>query len=69
MNSTNALNFLMGLGIGAVAVVLYAPRSGSKTRDFLRNKSAEGVNYVRRSTSDAIHLARRKAEGITKIAA
>ncbi len=39
--------FLAGLGLGALAGVLYAPRSGSETREQLRAKAEEGREYMR----------------------
>src|SRR6202007_1790571 len=39
--------FLAGLGLGAVVGVLYAPRSGSETREALRARAEEGRDYVR----------------------
>ena len=39
--------FLAGLGLGALAGVLYAPRSGSETREVLRARAEEGREYVR----------------------
>ena len=39
--------FLAGVGIGAVVGVLYAPRSGSETREALRSKAEEGRDYLR----------------------
>jgi gas vesicle protein len=39
--------FLAGLGLGAAVGILYAPRSGSETRDVLRNRAEEGRDYVR----------------------
>ena len=38
--------FLAGLGLGAVVGVLYAPRSGSATRDALRARAEEGRDYL-----------------------
>ncbi len=38
--------FLAGLGIGAVAGVLYAPRSGKETRDAIMEHAEEGRDYV-----------------------
>jgi gas vesicle protein len=45
--------FLAGLGVGALAGVLYAPRSGSETRDALRTKAEEGRDYVKTRARDA----------------
>jgi gas vesicle protein len=39
--------FLAGLGVGAVVGVLYAPRSGSETRQVIRDKAEEGREFVR----------------------
>jgi gas vesicle protein len=45
--------FLAGLGLGALAGVLYAPRSGSETRDVLLSKAEEGREYVRSRAREA----------------
>lgn len=45
--------FLAGLGLGAVVGVLYAPRSGSETREALRARAEEGREYVRTRARDA----------------
>jgi gas vesicle protein len=47
-NGSNSFGwFLAGLGLGALVEVLYAPRSGSETRDVLRARAEEGRDYVR----------------------
>jgi gas vesicle protein len=45
--------FLAGIGIGAAVGVLYAPRSGSETREVLRSKADEGREYVRERANKA----------------
>jgi gas vesicle protein len=45
--------FLAGLGVGALAGVLYAPRSGSETREALRARAEEGRDYVKSRARDA----------------
>ena len=45
--------FLAGLGIGAAVGVLYAPRSGSETREALRARAEEGREYVRSKAREA----------------
>jgi gas vesicle protein len=45
--------FLAGLGLGAVVGVLYAPRSGSETRDVLRARAEEGRDYMRSRAREA----------------
>ena len=39
--------FLAGLGIGAAAGILYAPRAGSETREALRAQAEEGAEQAR----------------------
>ena len=45
--------FLAGVGLGAVVGVLYAPRSGSETREVLRARAEEGRDYVRSRAREA----------------
>jgi gas vesicle protein len=45
--------FLAGLGLGALAGVLYAPRSGSETREALRARAEEGRDYMRSRAREA----------------
>jgi gas vesicle protein len=46
-NSNSFIWFLAGLGIGGLAGVLYAPRSGDETRQALRTKAEDGREFVR----------------------
>ena len=52
-HGSSFLWFLAGLGIGAVAGILYAPRAGSETREALRAKAEEGRDYVRTRAKEA----------------
>ncbi len=40
--------FFLGLGLGVAVGVLFAPKSGSETREFIRDKAGEGVGYVKK---------------------
>src|ERR1700730_10294571 len=53
--------FFLGLGLGVAAGLLFAPKSGSETRDLILTKADESKEYLRRrgeelrdSASDAI---------------
>jgi gas vesicle protein len=52
-DSNSFVWFLAGLGLGALAGVLYAPHSGSETREVLRARAEEGRDYVRNRARDA----------------
>jgi gas vesicle protein len=44
--------FLVGLGVGALVGVLFAPKSGEDTRDFLTKKADEGKDYAQRKARE-----------------
>jgi gas vesicle protein len=74
MNSSNTFYFLMGLGIGAVAGILYAPKSGYEARDFLKSKSSADTSLARQCgkskfglSFDALESLRRKASTATSL--
>lgn len=61
-NGSSVIWFLAGLGVGALAGVLYAPRSGSETRqaildaaddsrDFMKNRGQQTREQVTKLTS------------------
>jgi gas vesicle protein len=52
-NGNSFLWFLAGLGIGALAGVLYAPRSGRETREALMERAEEGREYLANRTRQA----------------
>ncbi|MGC1374327.1 MAG: YtxH domain-containing protein [Candidatus Sulfotelmatobacter sp.] len=45
--------FLAGLGVGALVGVLYAPLSGTETREALRSKAEEGREFVKERARQA----------------
>jgi gas vesicle protein len=45
--------FLAGLGLGGLVGVLYAPRSGSETREELRTRAEQGRDYMRTRAREA----------------
>jgi gas vesicle protein len=44
--------FLVGLGIGALVGVLFAPKSGEETRDLLSKRADEGKDYAQRKARE-----------------
>ncbi len=52
--------FLAGLGIGAVVLLLFAPKSGEETRKYIADKAGEGRDYVAARGREL----RKQAEGL-----
>ena len=44
--------FLVGLGVGALVGILFAPKSGEETRDLLSKKADEGRDYAQRKARE-----------------
>jgi len=44
--------FFLGLGLGVAAGLLFAPKTGSDTRELLRSKADEGKDYLKRRSSE-----------------
>ena len=44
--------FAFGLGLGLAVGVLFAPKSGEETREYIRVKADEGRDYLRRRGED-----------------
>jgi gas vesicle protein len=44
--------FLVGMGIGALVGVLFAPKSGDETREYLSKKADEGKEYAQRKARE-----------------
>ena len=60
---TNFGFFLAGLGLGAIVALLFAPRSGKETREYIAGKAEEGRDYVKTKTED---LCRQAEEAVEK---
>ena len=58
MNKDHAIGFgiglLTGAVIGGVLALLYAPKSGKETRQFIKDKAIDVVDAAKEKTSDII---------------
>ena len=45
--------FFLGLGLGVALGVLFAPKSGEETREFIKDKQRRPVNSFRRRPTKA----------------
>jgi gas vesicle protein len=44
--------FLVGLGVGALVGVLFAPKSGEETRDFLAKRADDGREFAQKKVRE-----------------
>jgi len=44
--------FLVGLGVGALVGILFAPKSGEETREYLSQKADEGRDFAQRKAKE-----------------
>jgi gas vesicle protein len=44
--------FLVGVGIGALLGVLFAPKSGEETREYLAKRADEGKDYAQKKARE-----------------
>lgn len=44
--------FLVGMGIGALIGVLFAPKSGEETREYLSSRAEEGREYAQKKARE-----------------
>jgi gas vesicle protein len=44
--------FVVGLGIGALIGILFAPKSGEETREYLSGKADEGKEYAQKKARE-----------------
>jgi gas vesicle protein len=54
--------FLVGMGLGAIAGLLFAPRSGEETRKYLRERSTKGLDTLNQQAGKL----RESAEGMVQ---
>jgi gas vesicle protein len=56
--------FLLGLGIGVAAGLLWAPRSGEETRQILADKAGEGADYLRNRAQESQEYVRQRTDDL-----
>ena len=52
MDKNGLSSFLLGLGVGVAIGMLFAPKSGSETRELIKNKAGEGGEYIKQRSAD-----------------
>jgi gas vesicle protein len=61
--------FLLGLGIGVAAGILWAPRSGEETRQLIADKAGDSADYLRTRTEEGKEYLRQQGENLKGSAA
>jgi gas vesicle protein len=52
MDRNGLSSFLLGLGIGVGIGMLFAPKSGSETRQIIKEKAGEGTDFLKQRGTD-----------------
>ncbi len=60
--------FLLGLGIGVAAGILWAPRAGEETRQLLSDKAGEGADYLKSRAQEGTEYVRQRTDDIKQSA-
>ena len=60
--------FLLGLGIGVAAGILWAPKSGEETRQLIADKAGEGADYIKARSEEGKQYVRQRAEDVKESA-
>jgi|SRR5579875_208981 len=61
--------FLLGLGIGVAAGILWAPRAGEETRQLIAEKAGEGADYLKSRAQESTEYVRQRADDLKGTAA
>lgn len=56
--------FLLGLGIGVAAGILWAPRSGDETRQMIADRANEGADYLKQRTQEGRDYLRQRSDDL-----
>lgn len=60
--------FLLGLGIGVAAGILWAPKAGEETRQLLADKAGESADYLKNRAQEGTEYVRNRADDIRQSA-
>jgi gas vesicle protein len=58
--------FFLGLGVGTAVGLLFAPKSGADSRNYLRSKTQEGTRYLKNQGEQLVNSATETVERGTR---
>jgi gas vesicle protein len=56
--------FLLGLGLGVAAGILWAPRSGEETRQYISDRAEESAEYLKSRTQEGKDYIRQRTDDL-----
>ncbi len=60
--------FLLGLGIGVAAGILWAPRPGEETRQLMADKAGQGADYLKSRAQEGTEYVRQRTDDLKQSA-
>jgi gas vesicle protein len=60
--------FLLGLGIGVAAGILWAPRAGEETRQIIADKAGESADYLKARAQEGTEYVRQRTDDLKQSA-
>lgn len=52
MDKNGLSSFLLGLGVGVGIGMLFAPKSGQETREYIKHRAGDGADFVKNRSSE-----------------
>lgn len=59
--AANAAKIIAGVGVGAALGILFAPKSGKKTREDIANAAKDGLDFVSENVNTAVKVIKDKS--------
>jgi gas vesicle protein len=68
MDKNGLSSFLLGLGVGVGIGMLFAPKSGSETREMIKNKAGEGSDFLKQKAGEGTDFLKQRSADIKQTA-
>jgi gas vesicle protein len=69
MDKNGLSAFLLGLGVGVGIGMLFAPKSGQETREFIKNKAGEGTDFIKTKAGEGSEFLKQRSGEVKQTAA
>jgi gas vesicle protein len=68
MDKNGLSSFLLGLGVGVGIGMLFAPKSGSETREIIKNKAGEGSDFLKQKAGESTDFLKQRSADLKQTA-